>query len=426
MRVHRVICRLGLAAAFAAPLAGAAPAAVQEVERIVAVVNDEVISAFDLEQRLRLLMLLSGRRSSSADMQRIAPQVLGRLIDERLRLQEAKRYNISVSENELDREVADIEKRNKFSAVPFQEFLKARNISLATVKSQLRSELAWTKLVSQRLRQTMTISDDEVDEELKRIKASQGMPEYLASEIFLVVESTSKDAVMRQNAMQLVKQIREEGTDFATLARQFSDGSTAARGGDMGWVQQHQLTTEVAAALDALAPGQVSDPIPSNGGYLIAYLRERRLRMVANPDNTKVALKQIILPASATTPKEESQVHLALAETIRSTVTDCDDMTRVATEIDPSTSGDLGTVRLGDLPPDLRRMVRDLPVGTISAPTETKLGVLLLMVCDRVEPKVNLPDHERVRRRLLGKKFELLSRRYLRDLRRIAYVDTRI
>lgn len=426
MRVHRVIFRLGLAAAFAAPLAGAASAAVQEVERIVAVVNDEVISAFDLEQRLRLLMLFSGRRSSSAEMQRIAPQVLGRLIDERLRLQEANRYNISVSENELDREVADIEKRNKFSAVPFQEYLEARNISLATVKSQLRSDLAWTKLVSQRLRQTMTISDDEVDEELKRIKASQGMPEYLASEIFLVVESTSKDAVMRQNAVQLVKQIREDGTDFATLARQFSDGSTAARGGDMGWVQQHQLTKEVAAALDALEPGQVSDPIPSNGGYLIAYLRERRLQMVANPDNTKVALKQIILPASETTPKEESQVHLALAETIRSTVTDCDDMTRVAAEIDPSTSGDLGTVRLGDLPPDLRRMVRDLPVGTISAPTQTKLGVLLLMVCDRVEPKVDLPDHERIRRRLLGKKFELLSRRYLRDLRRIAYVDTRI
>ena len=426
MRVHRVIFRLGLAAAFAAPLAGAASAAVQEVERIVAVVNDEVISAFDLEQRLRLLMLFSGRRSSSAEMQRIAPQVLGRLIDERLRLQEANRYNISVSENELDREVADIEKRNKFSAVPFQEYLEARNISLATVKSQLRSDLAWTKLVSQRLRQTMTISDDEVDEELKRIKASQGMPEYLASEIFLVVESTSKDAVMRQNAMRLVKQLREDGTDFATLARQFSDGSTAAKGGDMGWVQQHQLTKEVAAALDALAPGQVSDPIPSNGGYLIAYLRERRLQMVANPDNTKVALKQIILPASETTPKEESQVHLALAETIRSTVTDCDDMTRVAAEIDPSTSGDLGTVRLGDLPPDLRRMVRDLPVGTISAPTQTKLGVLLLMVCDRVEPKVDLPDHERIRRRLLGKKFELLSRRYLRDLRRIAYVDTRI
>lgn len=194
----------------------------------------------------------------------------------------------------------------------------------------------------------------------------------------------------------------------------------------MGWVQQHQLTKEVAAALDALAPGQVSDPIPTSGGYLIAYLRERRLRMVANPNNTKITLKQIILPASGTTPKEESQVHLALAETIRSTVTDCDDMTRIAAEIDPSTSGDLGTVRLGDLPTDLRRMVRDLPVGTISAATQTELGVLLLMVCNRVEQKVNLPNHERVRRRLLGKKFELLSRRYLRDLRRIAYVDTRI
>ena len=425
MRLNRFISCVGVAAVLAVPVGGAAPSVAQEVERIVAVVNDEVISVFDLEQRLRLVMLFSGLDKTPAEARQIAPQVLRNLISERLRLQEARRNNISVSDAELESAIARIKRTGDRPAENFEDYLKARNIGIGTVKSQLRSDLAWRKLVRRRLLGTVTVGDDEVEEEFERIKASQGTPEYLASEIFLVVQNTGEDVAVRENAEKLVEQIGA-GADFAALARQFSNGSTAAAGGDMGWVQEHQLAEDVAAALAALEPGQVSAPIRSNGGYLIAHLRDRRLRMLPSPDDVKVELKQILLPMPPSASDEEAASHLALAETIRSMVTGCDDMTRVAAEVDSSTSADLGTERVGDLRPDLRRMVLGLPIGSISMPERTRLGILLLMVCDRIAPATDLPDREMVRRRLMEARAELMSRRYLRDLRRIAYVDIRI
>ncbi len=426
MKPYRAITRLAIAAALAAPLAGAPPAAAQQ-NHIIAVVNDEVVSRFDLDQGVKLELMFLGRSATPEERRRKVPQVLRRLINQRLFLQEAKRYNISVSDADVEREISRLEKSEGFSGVPLKRRLRVAGISLETLKSQLRSEVAWRRLVRVRLssQRLAIISDDEVDEELERIKATQGTPEYRASEIFLVVESIDEDAPTRADARRLVEEIRA-GTSFSSLARQFSNGSTAARGGDMGWIQERQLSEEVVAALTALEPGEVSNPIRSNGGYLILRLRERRLYSLANPDDTKVSLKQILLRLPKGASEDEAKVSLSLAETIRSTVTDCDDMTRVAAEIDPSTSGELGTVRLGDLPPDLRHMVRDLPIGSISQPALTESGVRLLMVCERVEPEVDLPDRAVVRRKLAEIKAEPIRRRYHRDLLRAAYRDIRI
>ncbi|MFQ5957749.1 MAG: peptidylprolyl isomerase, partial [Alphaproteobacteria bacterium] len=254
-------------------------------------------------------------------------------------------------------------------------------------------------------------------------EASQGTPEYLFSEIFLVVESTEKDTVVRQNAERLVEQVRA-GADFGVLARQFSEGVSAEQAGSVGWVPEDQLAEEVATTLAALEPGKISAPVRTSGGYLIVRLHDRRQSLVPDLDEAKVTLKQVLLQASAAASEETRQ--LALAESIRKTIGDCNDMDRAAAEIGSDMSGDLGTVRLRDLPPDLREVVRELPVGTVSAPVRTKLGVQLLMVCDRVDPATNLPDREQVRNALIEKQFELLSRRYLRNLRRDAFVDIRI
>ena len=246
------------------------------------------------------------------------------------------------------------------------------------------------------------------------------------SEIFIIVENTSEDAELRENAARIVEQLRG-GADFAGMARQLSNGVTAAAGGDVGWVLKEQLLEEVGAAIDKLDPGEITEPIGTSGGYLIIQLRDRRQRLVSNPDDVRVALKQILLPVARDSSADEVASQIVLAKEIGSTVAGCDDMSRTAAELDPSISGDVGTLRIGDLPDNLRTAVRALEVGVISQPTRSEAGIHLLMVCERIEPPgARMPNREQVRDRLMENKLESLSRRYLRNLRREAFVDIRI
>jgi peptidyl-prolyl cis-trans isomerase SurA len=424
MNPRHVIARVAIAAALATPLANASPVAAQD-EHIIAVINDDVVSRYDLEQGVKLALLFFGLEGTPDEMRRLVPQVLRRLVDQRLFFQEGARFNISISDSDLDRQIARLDKSDTVAGVSLKRRLKDKGISLDALRNQVRSELIWGELVRRRGLRAGLVTDEEVEEEIEQIKASRGTPEYRASEIFLVVESIDEDPEVRRNARRMVEQIRS-GSSFSGLARQFSNGSTAARGGDMGWVRGHQLAEEVVAALEALEPGEVSDPIRSNGGYLILILRERRKYMVANPDDATVTLKQLLLPLPAGASEDEIRVSLALAETIRSTVADCDDISGVAAELDPSASGDPIVSRIGDLRSNVRQSVRDMPVGSIGAPERTEAGVLLFMVCERVEPEVPLPDRTSVRRRLREIKLEPVRRRYHRDLLRAAYRDIRI
>ena len=401
-------------------------AAAQEVQRIAAIVNDEVVSVMDLIGRVNLVIFTSGLKDSPETRRRIGPQVLRTLIDERLRLQEAKRRNISVTEAEMRERIRIIEQQNNIPENQLANILRTQRIAPETMFNQLRSEISWIKLVRRRLQSTTTISDDEVDEWFAQRKASEGRTEYRMSEIFIIVENTSEDAELRENAARIVEQLRG-GADFASMARQLSNGVTAAAGGDVGWVLKEQLLEEVGAAIDKLDPGEITEPIGTSGGYLIIQLRDRRQRLVSNPDDVRVALKQILLPVARDSSADEVASQIVLAKEIGSTMAGCDDMSRTAAELDPSISGDVGTLRIGDLPDNLRTAVRTLEVGVISQPTRSEAGIHLLMVCERIEPPgARMPNREQVRDRLMENKLESLSRRYLRNLRREAFVDIRI
>ena len=411
------------AALLAVPLIG--PLQAQEVQRIAAVVNDEAVSVLDVIERTKLVVISSGLNNTPDVMQRIAPQVLRTLIDERLRMQEAKRKNISVTPEDIDFAISIIEKRNRMPENSFGEFLASRQIDFATLESQIRADIAWNRLVNRRLQNSVEISDEDIDDELARLRANLGKPEYLLSEIFLIVDAAEKDKTVRNNAEELVKQIRA-GANFVNLASQFSEGASTNQGGNVGWITIDQLDADVATAVASLQLDQVTDPIATRGGYLIMQLRDRRQLDGPNPDDAKVALKQILLtlPPDAGAADVESQI--ALAETIRETVSGCDDMARMAGETDPAISGELGLMRLNDMAPHLREAVRNLPLATPSAPVRTDAGIHLFMVCDRVEAESALPSRDEIRLRLTAKRADLVARRYLRDLRRTAFVDIRI
>jgi peptidyl-prolyl cis-trans isomerase SurA len=258
--------------AAAAPLA---PPPARSTEGIAAVVNDDIISMSDLTARLQLSLVSSGLPNTAETRQRLTPQVLRSLVDERLQLQEASRANISVTDKEINDALGKVAEQNHMQRDQLEKMLSSQGVPRSTLESQIRSTIAWGKLVQRRLRPSIEIGQDEIDQVVQRIQANAGKPEYLAAEIFLAVDSPEREDDVRRLADRLYEQIGQ-GASFPAVARQFSQSAGATNGGDLGWVQQGQLPEELDTALQQLRPGQATRPIRSITGYHILMLRDER------------------------------------------------------------------------------------------------------------------------------------------------------
>lgn len=407
-------------AVFALVAGAAIPAArAQDTLRAAAVVNDQVISVLDLVMRTRLAILASGLKDSPEVRSRFQEQVLRTLIDERLQLQEAERLDISVNDGQLETAIEGLARQNKMDRDQFQSFLIRNNILPDTLRDQVRGELTWQTVVQRRLRPSVEVSEEDIDEFIGRFESRSGSMQLRVSEIFLSVDSIQDDQRVKLSADRLAGQLRANA-DFSALARQFSQSATAPVGGDLGWIAEGQLPDELTQALSRMRPGDMYGPIRTFDGYYILWLRDQR--QVTLGDAT-VDLKRLLfaLPADAT--EQQRQQARAQAAALQPRVTGCDQVEPLAAEFGLRGSGDLGTLKLSELPPGLRRTVATLPLGQASDPILVAAGVTLILVCNRQNGGV---DRERIRSSLVSQRLDMLSRRYLRDLRKAANVDIRL
>ena len=410
-----------VAVAVAAPTAALS----QSEQRIAAIANDEVISLRDLRQRIRMVVFSSGIEDTADARQRVARQVLRTLIDERLQLQEAKKWNITVSEDAIGRGVADIEKRNGMEPGSLPSIFRRNGVSFESLRAQIRSRVAWSRLVNRRLAPRIDIGAEEVDEVLARLKASRGENTYRLWEIFLSVNSPDEEASIQQTAERLVEQIRG-GARFSALARQFSQAATAAVGGDLGWTPRSQLDPEIAAAVDRLSPGEVLDPIRTISGFRIVTLGGKRRVAAADPNRAELDLKQIFIPVPDDADPAGLRARTDAARSEGNAIEGCEDLSAAAQRLGAEAPQDLGKVRLADLSAEVRRHVANVPVGKASEPIGTPGGLVLMAVCGRTLPKPDLPSRETVMEQLRLQRLDLAVQRYLRDLRSAAIVDVRL
>lgn len=405
-------------------LLAVAPAGAALEQRIVAVVNDQVISGQDLNERLQLVTLTSGIPDSEQARARLAPQVLRSLIEERLQLQEAERLGITVEESEIQQALANIAERNRMSVEAMQRFLQQNGIELATLLAQVRAQIAWVKVVNRQIVPRVTVSVDQLDMAVEEAQRNAGEPEYLLSEIVLPVDNPAQAQVVAEDAERLVQTLRE-GASFESLAAQVSAAASAERGGDVGWVRSSAVPPELRDTLESMRENEISEPIASTVGYHIFWLRDRRLNQTATDASggIEVELAQILLPLDGQSDVEAVR---ARAAELRDGLGDCTAVEEAAAELDAPNSGRLGWLRLGDLPAGLRQAVSGLPVGQISAPLQGPSGIHLLMVCDRREPEGSTVQRDEIAERLQRERVERLARRYLRDLRKAAFVEVRL
>jgi peptidyl-prolyl cis-trans isomerase SurA len=415
--------RAALTAAFLAlALSGAAA---QSVQRIAAVVNDEVISVYDLENRLALVIATSGLDNSGETYRRMQPQILRSLIDERLQVQEANRLNATVSEREISEAVQRIERANNMQQGQLTRELSRMGIDNNTLSAQIKAALAWQKVINRRLRPALQVGQDEIDEVLERINASKGTVEYLLAEIFLAVESPEQEDDTRQSMENILDQLRR-GSAFQAMAQQFSQSASASTGGDIGWVERGQIEDEVLQILDQMQSGRATPPIRTATGFYVYLLRDRRTLAAPAPEDATVSLAQLILPLEPNASEAEASSQIELAETVREAVSDCADLKSVAGELGIPGGDPTPELRVGDLNPAVRPLVSSLKANEASKPFRGDPGVLLIMVCSRVEPKSHLPSREDISENLTRQRLDLIARRHLRDLRRAAFIDVRV
>jgi len=405
-------------------LALALPAAAQET-RIAAVVNDDAISVADLAARMHLVIASSNLDDSPATQQRIGRQVLRVLIDEKLELQESKRLNVTISDAEVTEAMDNIEKQNGMAKGVLDKYLAAHGVPRQTLVDQVTSTLAWNKVLRQTAFQATPVSDEEIDAALARYRETIGEPRLRLAEVFLAVDSPQQEDEVHRFADRLYDQLRA-GAKFSAVAQQFSQSATAAVGGDIGWVAPSQLPNEIAQAVEPLKPGDFSAPTRAAGGYYLAFVIERRAPNVGSGDDIKVALNQIVFPLAVDAPEAEQQRVAARAESLTKDAHSCGEFAKIGHDEAPQSSGELGKVRVGDLPVELRPTVLALKVAEPSHAVPVRGGIGILMVCEREDAPDAMPSRDQVAETLSRERLDNLARRYLRDLRRAAFVDQRV
>ncbi len=416
----------------AAPLVDAPPAAAAEPranplsESVAAVVNDDIISSYDLMQRMRLLMVTSGLQPTQENLPQLEQEALRSLIDEHVQMQELRRVEreqkitIISTEKEVDEEIASIAQGNKMTGEQLLASLAAQGVSADTWRAQIRAESSWQNWISGRYGSRLRIGEDQIKAFERRLADSASKPQYQVSEVFIDAVRVGGPEVALNGARQLVGQM-QQGAPFAAVARQFSAASTAANGGDAGWVSPGEMPAEVDAALEQLRPGQLSAPIPVKDGVYIVYLRDKRSGAKA----TLVDLKQVAVGLPKDAPEADVQAATALLAGLKPKLTSCQTLEAEAGKVNGVVAGDLGEAEIGDLAPSFQEAANALSVGQVSDPIRTDAGLHLIAVCGKRQSGGGAPSHDQIENRLKGQQLALISKRYLRDLRNSATIETR-
>jgi len=388
--------------------------------RIAAVVNDDVISIADVDERLKLVLASTNLQGDPRAMQQVRAQVLRTLIDEKLELQEAKKETVSVGLQEVTDAINNIEQQNKMPKGGIDQFLKARNIDRATMSDQITAQIAWAKTVRRRYLHSVIVSDEEINEALKQEQANAGKPRSRIAEIYLSVDNPSQDTEIRETAQHLVDQIRH-GAPFPAVARQFSQSSTAAVGGDIGYVQQGQLDPEADRLIEKLQPGQMIGPVRLTGGYYIYLLIDRRPALDPS-GQVAVNLTQVVFPI----PEGSDQAAvIAKAKAATQDAKSCGELSKIGRDVSPDLSGPIGDVKVGDLPAEVRPTILAAKVAVPTDPIAVRNGIGVFMVCSR-QGGDSEQERDRIADNITRSRLENLARGYLRDLRQVAFIDLRV
>jgi Parvulin-like peptidyl-prolyl isomerase len=397
--------------------------AMPSVVKATAIVNGDVITQTDVDQRVALTAIANGGQIPANEIDNLRQQVLRNLIDETLQIQAAKTEKVEWKTSDIDRTVERVAANVKQTPDQLAKYLQANGSSIRTLRRQIEGEIAWQRLERAKIESGVSVGDDEVKSVLDKLTASKGTEEYHVGEIFLSATPDTGTQTLA-NANRILEQLRG-GASFTAYARQYSEATTAAVGGDLGWVRPEQLPAPLAAAVKTMQPGSVSTPISVPGGVSILAVSDTRKILTRDPRDAVLSLKQVSISFPKGTTKEQAEPMLARFSTAAQTVGGCGGAEKIATDFHGEVVQQDG-VKMRDLPLALQQMMLPMQVGQATQPFGSlEEGVRTLVICGRDEVDPTAPSYDEVYSQLNEERVNNRARRYLRDLRRDAVIEFR-
>jgi len=395
-------------------------------ENVVAEVNDDVITNYDILQRMRLLVVTAGIQPTRNDLPELQRYALSSLIDEHLEIQELKREekeqktSIIATDSVIDDVIADMAKDSHMTSDQFLSSLAQQGISPDTLRSQLKAQESWQDWIRGRYGSRLRVGEDQVKAYEARMATEADKPRYQISEVYIDADKAGGMSQANEEATQLLAQLHQ-GAPFQSVARQFSNAPTAANGGDAGWVTGGELDPEVRTTLDQMRPGSLSTPITTKDGIWIVYLRDRQ----AGGSAVLINLKQAAIALPSNAPQDQVDAAKAKLEALRGQLHGCDTFEATAGKVPGVLAGDLGEADAKDLAPAFRDAATSLPIGQVSEPIRSDQGLHLLVVCSKRSNAAQGLNHDQIQNQLMGDQLQMINKRYLRDLRNSASIEVR-
>lgn len=395
------------------------------VRKPTAIVNDAIITGTDVDQRVALLIAANNVKPSPEDRERLRLQVLSGLIDETLQIQEAKASDITVTKEEIDRSFAGVARSFNKPVPELRIYLRAVGSSERSLRRQIEAELSWSRYLRRKVEPFINVGDTEVAGIIARIKANQGAEEFHVKEIYLTASPEREQQVLSE-ARALIGEIQKGQKPFEQVAHDRSEASTAAVGGDLGWVRAGQLPETLAQAAVEMRVNQLAGPVPVPGGYSILYLVDTRTIGTSDPRDTLLNLRQISLAFKTGITTAEATDKVSAFAKMTQEIRGCGDVAKAAAAFGAEVV-DNDSIKVRDLPPQLQDIMLKLQIGESTPPFGSPTdGVRALVLCGRDEPKVaGLPSMEQVRQQMEQRGVNLRADHKLRDLRRDAIVEYR-
>lgn len=425
---------LVVAAALAHPcLASAAERqkGVEVIDRIVVVVNDEVITRHELNERTRVATAQLRQQGAPLPPREVLErQILERMITDRVQLQFAKQTGLRIDDTELDRAINRIAAENKLSLPQLRAALEKDGVPFSKFREEIRGEITIARLREREVDNRITVTDGEIDNFIRTQQGSAGRnDEFNISHILVTVpENASPETIeaRRERAQQALAQIKG-GADFRQVAATFSDAPDALQGGALGWRDSSRLPPLFLEAVEGLHPGQVSAILRSPNGFHLLRLNGRRGGK-APVSVTQTHVRHILIKTNELVSEDEARRRLlALKERLDNNA-DFAELARLHSE-DPSSvrGGDLGWVSPRDTVPEFERAMDRLKPGEVSEPVRTQFGWHLIQVLGRRKEDVS-GERQRLeaRRALRARKSDQAYQEWIRQLRDRAYIQYRL
>ena len=417
----------------AAAAAAAVPAqAVVLVDRIVAVVNKDVVTYSELNEAVGMAQRQLERQGTAAPERALLErQMLERLILDKAQLQLARESGIRIDELSLDRAVERIAQSNNMTLADFRRALEGDGVSFDAWRNEVRQQMIMTRLREREVENRVQVSDTEVDLFLEQTKnRPQESEEFNVAHILVrVPEGASPERIRaaRERAEKAVAEARS-GESFARVAASYSDAPDALQGGALGWRTHERMPELFAEAVTKMKPGEVSEPLRSPAGFHVVQLVARRGAGAEAPV-VQTRVRHILIRTSDTVSEAEARRKLLdLRERIVGGGADFGELARVHSDDGTAArGGELDWVYPGDTVPEFERAYQELKVGEVSQPVRTPFGYHLIQVLERRTSDMS-PERRRLQARaaLRDRKADEAYQEWLRQLRDQTYVELRL